>query len=85
MTLQSPEFDINKPIPVGLPIPNRKIIRSWLIPIAERKTLIAIVLQLVDTGLFLAGVVATVFFESLVLKTFFALFTGFVIGRIFIL
>jgi omega-6 fatty acid desaturase (delta-12 desaturase) len=77
--------DINQPIPVGLPIPHRKIIRSWLIPIVERKTQLAVFLQLFDTMLFLGGVIATVVFESLILKISFALFTGFIIGRIFIL
>ena len=79
------EILIDQPIPVGLPIPHRKVIRSWLLPIVERKTAIAIALQLLDTALFLLGVFATVYFESVLFKLFFAIATGFVIGRIFIL
>lgn len=85
MTTPSTEFSENQPISVGLPIPHRKVIRSWLIPLAQRKTAIAIFLQLLDTALFIGGIFATVYFESIWIKLLFALFTGFVIGRIFIL
>lgn len=75
----------NLPIPEGQPIPHRKIIRTWLTPMTEHVTGRAIVLQLFDTVILTLGVVATVYFESIWLKLFFALFSGFVIGRIFIL
>jgi omega-6 fatty acid desaturase (delta-12 desaturase) len=85
MSTQTADIQIDQPIPVGLPIPHRKVIRSWLLPIVERKTAIAIALQILDTVLFLSGVFATIYFESIWLKLLFAIATGFVIGRIFIL
>ena len=38
----------DKPIPPGEPLPHRKIIREWLIPLAERTTVYAIALMLMD-------------------------------------
>lgn len=75
----------NKPIPLGMPIPNRKIIRSWLIPSSSRELIRPMILLLVDLLLFSGGVLATIFFENILLKILFSIFTGFVIGRIFII
>ena len=77
--------EIMTPIPVGEPIPHRKIIRAWLTPLTERVVAKAIVLQLFDTLILTAAIVATVYFESVWLKLLFALVAGFLIGRIFIL
>ena len=40
----------DKPIPPGEPLPHRKIIREWLIPLAERTTVYAIGLMLMEIG-----------------------------------
>jgi omega-6 fatty acid desaturase (delta-12 desaturase) len=45
----------------------------------------AIVLQIIDTIILTAGIVGTVYFESFLLKILLAVFSGFMIGRIFIL
>ena len=85
MSSNTAELNIDQPIPVGQPIPHRKVIRSWLTPLTERVVLKAIALQLLDTVILTAGIVGTVYFESLLVKLFLALFSGFMIGRIFIL
>ncbi len=85
MSSNTAELNIDQPIPVGQPIPHRKVIRSWLTPLTERVVLKAITLQLLDTVILTAGIVGTVYFESFLVKLFLALFSGFMIGRIFIL
>ena len=47
--MSSNEIELNQPIPVGQPIPHRKVIRSWLTPLTERVVVKALVLQLLDT------------------------------------
>jgi omega-6 fatty acid desaturase (delta-12 desaturase) len=79
------EIDMNQPIPAGEPIPHRKVIRSWLTPLTERVVLKAIVLQILDTVILTAGIIGTVYFDSVLVKLLLAIFSGFMIGRIFIL
>ena len=79
------EIDMNQPIPVGEPIPHRKVIRSWLTPLTERVVVKAILLQILDTAILTAGIIGTVYFESIWAKLLLAIFSGFMIGRIFIL
>jgi omega-6 fatty acid desaturase (delta-12 desaturase) len=45
----------------------------------------AIVLQIIDTVILTAGIIGTVYFESVLVKILLAVFSGFMIGRIFIL
>ena len=85
MSLNTTDTTINQPIPAGEPIPHRKVIRTWLAPLAERTTVNAIILQIFDTVILTAAIVGTVYFESIWVKLLLALFAGFVIGRIFIL
>ncbi|MDZ4056584.1 MAG: fatty acid desaturase, partial [Polynucleobacter sp.] len=66
------------------PLPHRKIIRSWLIPMAQGQTGRALLLLLIDACLWLAAIAGTVFFESLLLKIACGIVAGFVTGRIFI-
>ena len=75
----------DQPIPEGLPIPHRKIIRSWLAPLSHKETIKAIILQILDTLILTGAIVATVTVENFWLKLLIALFAGFMIGRIFIL
>ena len=66
-------------------IPHRKVIREWMAPITARSTPWALTLVAFDTVLFAASLVATVLVRPAWLQLLFALFTGFVIGRLFIL
>jgi omega-6 fatty acid desaturase (delta-12 desaturase) len=74
-----------EPIPPHEPMPHRKVMREWLIPLAERTTLRAIVLLLVDYVLWAALMAGTVLFEAWWAKLLSGLAAGFVIGRLFIL
>ena len=85
MSANTVEATLDQPIPVGQPIPHRKVIRSWLTPLTERAVMRAIVLQIIDTVILTAGIVGTVYFESVLVKLLLAVFSGFMIGRIFIL
>jgi len=59
-----------KPIPEGLPIPNRKVIRSWIEPFAEKQTLKAILLLTFDVLFWLALIAGIVFIENLLIKIY---------------
>ncbi|MFD0667854.1 fatty acid desaturase [Ramlibacter sp. MAHUQ-53] len=74
-----------QPLPPEAPLPHRKIIREWLIPLSQRTTLRAFVLLALDYALFaalLAGVIAV---EAWWAKALLGLAAGFVIGRLFII
>ena len=72
-------------VPPAAPLPHRRQIRQWLLPLARRLTLYPILLLLVD-WLLLAGCLAgTVLAAPLALKLLCGLAAGFVIGRLFIL
>jgi omega-6 fatty acid desaturase (delta-12 desaturase) len=73
------------PIAIEQPMPHRKIIREWLIPLADRNTALALVLLVADLSIWGALMVGTVVFESLALKLLCALVCGFWIGRLFII
>jgi omega-6 fatty acid desaturase (delta-12 desaturase) len=76
---------IETPIPVDQPMPHRKVIREWLVPLSERTTLTAIFLLILDFcvwGLFLAG---TIVFQAWWAKLVCAIGAGFTIGRLFII
>ena len=66
-------------------MPHRKVIRSWLMPIAARSTAVAIRLVLVDLLLFAVALTLTVSSRSIAVQVLAALLTGFVIARLFIL
>lgn len=67
------------------PLPHRKVIRSWLLPLAERTTVLALGLLTLDYLLFGALLTGAVMLKSLWLKALCGLATGFVIGRLFII
>jgi acyl-lipid omega-6 desaturase (Delta-12 desaturase) len=69
----------------GAPMPHRKVIRSWLVPIVQRQTWRAFALLLTDYALWLALIAGTVYFDALWAKVLCALAAGFVIGRLFII
>ncbi len=71
--------------PTSTPIPHRKLIRQWLVPISTRSTARALWLVWVDALLYAAGMAATVLAPHPALQFVAGLATGFVIGRLFIL
>jgi len=85
MSQNPPSFERPTPIPVGTPLPHRKIIRGWLSPIAERRTALGILLLAFDWVLFAALIVGTVLFSAWWAKLLCGLAAGFVIGRLFII
>lgn len=66
-------------------IPHRKIIRTWLRAVSGRNTALAIGLVVLDLGLFVLSIVATVSVQATALKVLFGTLAGLVIARLFIL
>lgn len=83
--MQSPSDPVVTPLPPEAPLPHRKIIRSWLIPISQRTTVRALVMLAIDYLLFGALLTGTVLLKPIWLKLLAALLAGFVIGRLFII
>jgi omega-6 fatty acid desaturase (delta-12 desaturase) len=77
--------DTQLPIPEGLPIPNRKIIRGFIEPFAIKSTARAILLLLLDIGIWFALIAGVVLIENLFIKIILGNIAGFWIGRLFIL
>jgi len=73
------------PLLPGEPMPHRKVMREWLVPLAARTTVRAIVLLIVDYVLWAALLAGTVLFEAWWAKLLSGLAAGFVIGRLFII
>ena len=74
-----------QPIALDQPLPHRKTIREWLIPLSHRTTWRAFVLLAIDYALFFALITGTVVFDAVWAKLLCALAAGFVIGRLFII
>ena len=79
------EPSMANPLAPDLPLPHRKVIRSWLIPMAQGETVKAIALLVLDAVLWLSCIAGTIFIESIIIKIVLGLVAGFVTGRIFIL
>ena len=75
----------HQPIGLDQPLPHRKTLREWLIPLSDRSTFRAFVLLIVDYALFFSLIAGTIALESVWLKVLCALAAGFVIGRLFII
>ncbi len=73
------------PLPPEAPLPHRKIIREWLIPLSTRTTLRAIALLLLDAALLAAALAGVVGFASAWVKLACGLAAGFITGRLFII
>ena len=73
------------PVTEGMPLPHRKVIRSWLLPLIHKNTALAIWLIVVDASLWMGSIFLTVYIESIFLKIVFGIAAGFITGRIFIL
>ena len=77
--------NVDQPIPLDQPLPHRKTLREWLIPLSERSTVRALVLLALDYALFFALITATVLLESVWAKLLCGSVAGFVIGRLFVI
>jgi omega-6 fatty acid desaturase (delta-12 desaturase) len=73
------------PIPPQEPLPHRKTLRQWLIPLSERTTGRAVALLVLDYVLLLAALAGTLLMVSWWAKLLCGLAAGFVIGRLFII
>ncbi|RKP47831.1 fatty acid desaturase [Pararobbsia silviterrae] len=73
------------PLSIDEPLPHRKIIRSWLIPLNIRSTSHALALALFDYVLLFVLLAGVVVFQSVLAKLACALSAGFVTGRLFII
>jgi len=66
-------------------IPHRRVIRSWLVPLAARSTAYALALVVVDLVLFVACLAAAIVAGSAWVQALAGVLTGLVISRLFIL
>ena len=73
------------PLAPGEALPHRKIIRSWLLPMAERSTVRAFALLAFDYALLSALLAGVVLLESAWLMLLCGMAAGFVIGRLFVI
>ena len=74
-----------QPIAPGQPLPHRKVIREWLIPLAQRTVWHAFFFLAIDFSLWFGLIAGTVYFEAWWAKVLCGLVAGFVIGRLFII
>jgi len=73
------------PLPANAPLPHRKVIRSWLLPVSQRSTWRALSLLAFDYALLICLLTGVVQFESHWLKILCSLAAGFAIGRLFVI
>jgi ABC-type arginine/histidine transport system permease subunit len=66
-----------QPIPLEQPMPHRKVIREWLVPLSERVTLRALLLLVLDYAIWAALLTGTVLFEAWWAKLLCAMAMGF--------
>jgi len=78
-------IDLALPQALPIPIPHRKTIRTWLLPVSQRNTVHALLLSALDFTLFGAMTALTVWAPYLALKLVFGVLSGVVIARLFIL
>lgn len=73
------------PIPVGEPIPHRKVMRRWLLPLVKQTTVHAFVLLILDYALLASAIAGVVLVSNGWLKFLLGNVAGFIIGRLFII
>ena len=73
-----------QPIPVDQPLPHRKTLREWLIPLSTRTTAWALVLLAFDFSLLFAALSGTVLLEAWWARLLCGMAGGFIIGRLFV-
>ena len=75
----------NLPVAPDAPMPHRKVIRAWLIPLSQRITLYPILLLIFDYFLLFAALAGTVVFAHWAAKLGCGIAAGLMIGRAFII
>ena len=73
------------PLEPDAALPHRKVIRSWLVPMAQRSTFRAFALMAFDYALLTTLLAGVVLFESVWLMLLCGMAAGFVIGRLFVI
>ena len=73
------------PVPPHEPLPHRKTLRTWLIPLSTRTTLWALVLLVFDYALLVTALAGTVWLAAGWAKLLSGLAAGFVTGRLFVI
>lgn len=73
------------PVPLVAPMPHRKVMRSWLIPLSQRSTRRALVLLTLDYALLIGSLAGAVLFTPVWLMLVCGLAAGLMIGRLFII
>ena len=74
-----------EPIAPSAPMPHRKIIRQWLVPMSDRTTALAVAMLVLDNLLLALALTGTVWFDMVWAKLLCGVAAGFVIGRLFII
>ncbi len=77
--------DAPRPLPAGAPLPHRKTIRAWLVPLSAKTTARALALLALDWALLLAALAGTVLLAAWWAKLACGMAAGFVTGRLFII
>ena len=85
MTQDILRSSLPEPIAVGLPLPHRKVIRSWLKTISDRRTALAVLLLFFDWACFALLITGTALLTAWWAKLICGLAAGIVIGRLFII
>ena len=73
------------PVPVGAPLPHRKVLRRWLVPLVQHSTTYAFALLAFDYALLFGVLAAIVLVDGWLYKVLLGNVAGFIIGRLFII
>ncbi len=73
------------PLAADAPLPHRKVIRGWLLPLGQRSTRRALALLALDFSLLALLIAGVVLFDSVWAMAASGLAAGFVIGRLFVI
>ncbi len=74
-----------QPIAADQPLPHRKTLRAWLLPLSQRSTAWALLLLALDYALLAAALAGTVVLAAPWAKLLCGMAAGFMIGRLFII
>ena len=84
-SLKADEALLPDPVPADEPLPPRKIIRGWLIPLGKRSTPRALALFALDTALFAAALAGVAMAGHWLAKLAIGVLVGLIIARLFII
>ncbi|HZY17092.1 MAG TPA: fatty acid desaturase [Ramlibacter sp.] len=78
-------LDPLRPVPIDAPLPHRKVLRQWLLPLSAKATARALLLLAVDWVLLAAAMAGVVLLAPVWAKLLCGIAAGFVTGRLFII